>query len=174
MARIRITPELLELFRKARVFHLVGQGERWRAGQVLITSANVALEPYCQIFAGEVLPMRMGAFSYTHSAVTGHVRIGRYCSIGERVSWMGYAHPDDWASTSPFSYAPHPLQGVTAFFADRGKTAKPRPFAWPDHSISIGHDVWIGDEAMIAQGVRVGDGAIIGARSLVLRDVPPY
>jgi acetyltransferase-like isoleucine patch superfamily enzyme len=174
MARVRITPELLELFRKARLFHAVGQGERWRPGQVLIASTHVALEPYCQLFAGEVLPMRMGAFSYTHSAVTGHVRIGRYCSIGERVSWMGDPHPPDWASTSPFAYGPEPLQGVKAFFEDRGQSPKPRPYPLPDRAITLGHDVWIGDEAMIAQGVTVGDGAVIGARSLVLHDVPPY
>ncbi|HEV2531686.1 CatB-related O-acetyltransferase [Phenylobacterium sp.] len=174
MARIRVTAQLLELFRKGRIFHAVGQGDRWRVGQVLTTATTVALEPYCQIFGGEVLPMRMGAFSYTHSAVTGHVRIGRYCSIGERVSWMGDAHPVGWASTSPFSYGPDPLQGVKAFFEDRGQAPRPRPFPGPDRAIVVGHDVWIGDEAMIAQGVTVGHGAVIGARSLVLHDVPPY
>jgi len=39
---------------------------------------------------------------------------------------------------------------------------------------TIGNDVWIGQGAFIRSGVTIGDGAIIGARSLVLRDVPPY
>lgn len=38
----------------------------------------------------------------------------------------------------------------------------------------IGNDVWIGYEAVVMQGVTIGDGAIIGARSLVTKDVPPY
>jgi virginiamycin A acetyltransferase len=38
----------------------------------------------------------------------------------------------------------------------------------------IGNDVWIGREAVIMPGVRIGDGAIIGARAQVTRDVPPY
>ncbi len=38
----------------------------------------------------------------------------------------------------------------------------------------IGNDVWIGSEAMIMPGIRVGDGAVIGARALVTRDVAPY
>ncbi|HGC5539653.1 TPA: CatB-related O-acetyltransferase, partial [Klebsiella pneumoniae] len=38
----------------------------------------------------------------------------------------------------------------------------------------IGNDVWIGSEAIIMPGVRVGDGAIIGTRALVTRDVEPY
>ena len=47
--------------------------------------------------------------------------------------------------------------------------------AW-DHKgdIVIGNDVWIGYEAVIMAGVTIGDGAIIGARAVVTKDVPPY
>lgn len=38
----------------------------------------------------------------------------------------------------------------------------------------IGMDVWIGACVLIKEGVRIGEGAVIGARSLVTRDVPPY
>lgn len=40
--------------------------------------------------------------------------------------------------------------------------------------VIIGNDVWIGSEATIISGVRVGDGAVIGARAVVTGDVPPY
>ena len=40
--------------------------------------------------------------------------------------------------------------------------------------IIIGNDVWIGFEAVILAGVTIGDGAIIGARAVVTKDVPPY
>lgn len=40
--------------------------------------------------------------------------------------------------------------------------------------IIIGNDVWIGYEAVIMAGVHIGDGAIIGARAVVTKDVPPY
>lgn len=40
--------------------------------------------------------------------------------------------------------------------------------------IEIGNDVWIGRGAMIFSGVRIGDGAIVGARSVVTKDVAPY
>lgn len=40
--------------------------------------------------------------------------------------------------------------------------------------IIIGNDVWIGYEAVVMAGVTIGDGAIIGARALVTKDVPPY
>ena len=38
----------------------------------------------------------------------------------------------------------------------------------------IGNDVWIGYEAVIMPGVKIGDGAIIGTRAVVTKDVPPY
>ena len=40
--------------------------------------------------------------------------------------------------------------------------------------IVVGNDVWIGYEAVVMAGVKIGDGAIIGARSLVTKDIPPY
>lgn len=40
--------------------------------------------------------------------------------------------------------------------------------------IVLGNDVWIGYEAVILSGVTIGDGAIIGARAVVTKDVPPY
>ncbi len=47
--------------------------------------------------------------------------------------------------------------------------------AWGNKSdILIGNDVWIGYEAVVLQGVIIGDGAVIGTRALVTKDVPPY
>ena len=47
--------------------------------------------------------------------------------------------------------------------------------AWDNKGdIIIGNDVWIGYEAVILSGVTIGDGAIIGARAVVTRDIPPY
>ena len=40
--------------------------------------------------------------------------------------------------------------------------------------IVIGNDVWIGEGAFIRQGVEIGDGAVVAARAVVTRDVPPY
>ena len=47
--------------------------------------------------------------------------------------------------------------------------------AWDNRGdIVIGSDVWIGYEAVILSGVTIGDGAIIGTRAVVTKDVPPY
>lgn len=47
--------------------------------------------------------------------------------------------------------------------------------AWDNKGdINIGNDVWIGYEAVVLAGVTIGDGAIIGTRAVVTKDVPPY
>lgn len=53
----------------------------------------------------------------------------------------------------------------------RGEAAS----AWDNRGgIAVENDVWIGLEAVILLGVTIGDGAIIGARAVVKKDVPPY
>lgn len=90
--------------------------------------------------------------------------IGHFCSIANQVVVGGGRHPVDWAGMSP------------VFYEGRDSVAKkfstfPRP---SPQRTSIGSDVWIGYSAIIMQGVTIGDGAVIGAGSVVTRDVPPY
>jgi virginiamycin A acetyltransferase len=50
-----------------------------------------------------------------------------------------------------------------------------RDYPWrPAGDTLVGHDVWIGMEALVMPGVRIGHGAVIGAGSVVTRDVPDY
>ncbi len=110
--------------------------------------------------------LTIGAYSYMHSGELYMVsKIGRYCSIAERVI-IGVdpvGHPLDWLSSHPFQYTKKnsPI--------DTGLTYQSE---WQD--VEIGNDVWIGQEAMIMKGVKIGNGAVIGARSIVTQDVPDY
>lgn len=91
--------------------------------------------------------------------------IGRYGSIADGVEvLLGGNHRTDWVTTYPFPALPGlwPEAGLGQDFAG---TRGP---------VSIGHDVWIGSQAMILSGVSIGDGAVIAARSVVTRDVAPY
>lgn len=173
MTVVVLNEAVLALLRRRRVFHAPGGGERWRPGQRIGLLPITRIEPYSHVFLGAWLPAALGAFSYSHSELARHLRIGRYCSIGQGVAWMGGAHPADWASTSPFSYGAGPLQGVTTYLSERGLSPAERPFEGGG-AVDLGNDVWIGDGAMIAPDVTIGDGAIVGARALVLHDVPPY
>ncbi len=70
---------------------------------------------------------------------------------------------DDWISTLPFYW----MSEVAAF-------ANAQNGYRPAGDTVVGNDVWIGTEAIIMPGVTIGDGAVIGARALVTRDVEPY
>lgn len=92
--------------------------------------------------------------------------IGSFCSIGSGAAFImagNQGHRNDWISTFPFYWMPE----VPAFAgAENGYK--------PAGDTVIGNDVWIGSEAMIMPGVKIGDGAVIGARALITRDVEPY
>ncbi|WP_349257485.1 CatB-related O-acetyltransferase [Phenylobacterium sp.] len=169
MQVVTVTPGLLAFFEARRIFH---KG-RWLVGQRLAFHDACALEPYAQIFEGVVLPLSMGAFTYSNAELELHVQVGRYGSIGRHVRWMGQPHPTDWVSTSPVFYD-DALPATGHFRETYGVTAPAWPYEFGLRLVEVGHDVWIGDGAMIAPGVKIGDGAIVGARSLVLHDVPPY
>jgi acetyltransferase-like isoleucine patch superfamily enzyme len=97
--------------------------------------------------------------------------IGKFCSIaGEVTIQLGGNHSMNWVSTYPFSSFPDDWPGVSAFSYVRGEN----PEIDRQLEVRIGNDVWIGWGAHIMPGVTVGDGAVIGAKAVVTRDVEPY
>lgn len=93
--------------------------------------------------------------------------VGRFCSIacGAKFIFTSANHTQKSLSTYTF-----PL-----FYEEQGLDKEGITDAW-DHKgdIIIGNDVWIGYEAVIMSGVTIGDGAVVGARALITKDVPPY
>lgn len=103
-----------------------------------------------------------------HYPVNGDkLKIGKFCSIacGAKFLFTSANHTLRSLSTYPF-----PI-----FFEEWELDAKNICEAWDNKGdIVIGNDVWIGFEAVILSGVTIGDGAIIGTRAVVTKDVPPY
>ena len=94
------------------------------------------------------------------------LRIGSFCSIGSGAAFImagNQGHRNDWVSTFPFYW----MSEVPAFEGARNGFR-------PAGDTVIGHDVWIGSEAIVMPGVGIGDGAVIGTRAVVTRDVEPY
>lgn len=92
--------------------------------------------------------------------------IGSYCSIGTGASFImcgNQGHRHDWISSFPFFY-----MSEVEFFQN-SKDA----FELAGDTV-IGNDVWIGTEAMVMPGITIGDGAVIGSRALITKDVEPY
>lgn len=103
-----------------------------------------------------------------HYPVNGDkLKIGKFCSIacGAKFLFTSGNHAMQSLSTYPF-----PI-----FFEEWNLDARNICSAWDNKGdIIIGSDVWIGYEAVIMAGVTIGDGAIIGTRAVVTKDVPPY
>ena len=172
---IVVTPELLELFRRHRLATKTYRGERWSVGDRVFVNPEARIEPYAHIFRGVVVPKALGAFSYSHSGLDQAISIGRYCSLAANVELMGAAHPWEWASSSPFSYDPHPIPGFLAYMRDvQAEPIMLHPIPHEEKRVDVAHDVWIGAGALFSRGVTIGTGAVVGARSVVTRDVPPY
>jgi virginiamycin A acetyltransferase len=111
--------------------------------------------------------VHIGKYSYISSfadirGIGSTTRIGNYCSVARGVKIMssGQVHALDALSTFPFYLIDRSLERAD-FMAPRG-------------DVVIGHDVWIGADAIILPGVSVGDGAVIGAGAVVSRDVAPF
>lgn len=89
--------------------------------------------------------------------------IGNYCSIGQNVLIGPNIHPVSRLSTSSVFYSKS--WGIVDYTEKESFNVSP---------VHIGSDVWIGAYAVILANVKIGHGAIIGANSVVTKDVPNY
>lgn len=95
------------------------------------------------------------------------LKIGKFCSIAKGVTLiLGGEHRTDWVTTHPFSGE------VFHSVWPEAKEIKGHPKS--KGGVEIGNDVWIGFGATILSGVRIGNGAVIGAKSLVTKNVGAY
>lgn len=92
--------------------------------------------------------------------------IGKFCAIARGVKFImnGANHKLSGVSTYPFQ-----------IFGNGWEKVMPKPGELPDKGDTIvGNDVWIGYDALIMPGVRIGNGAVVSSRSVVVSDVPAY
>ena len=93
--------------------------------------------------------------------------IGKFCSIACSAKFLFNSGNHKMASLSTYTF---PL-----FFEEWDLEKENVAQAWDQKGdIIIGNDVWIGYEAVILSGVTIGDGAVIGCRAVVTKDIPPY
>lgn len=93
--------------------------------------------------------------------------IGKFCSIACKAKFLMTSGNHSMKSLSSYTF---PI-----FYEEWGLDVSHVTDAWDNKGdIVIGNDVWIGYEAVIMSGVKIGDGAIIGTRAVVTKDVPPY
>ena len=134
-----------------------------------ITNPNVIVGDYTMYndFINDPTQFEKNNILYHYPINHDRLIIGKFCSIacGAKFLFNSANHTLSSLSTYPF-----PL-----FFEEWNIDKKSVTDAWDNKGdIIIGNDVWIGYEAVVLSGVTIGDGAIIGTRAVVTKDVPPY
>ncbi len=135
----------------------------------VITNPNITVGDFTMYndFVNDPTLFEKNNVLYHYPINDDKLQIGKFCSIacGAKFLFNSANHTLSSLSTYPF-----PL-----FFEEWGLEKKDVTNAWDNKGdIIIGNDVWIGYEAVILAGVTIGDGAIIGTRAVVTKDVPPY
>lgn len=135
----------------------------------VVTDPNITVGDYTMYndFVNDPRLFERNNVLYHYPVNRDRLVIGKFCSIacGARFLFTSANHSLRSLSTYPF-----PL-----FFEEWGLDKADVTDAWDNRGdIVVGNDVWIGYEAVILSGVTIGDGAIIGTRAVVTKDVPPY
>jgi len=139
---------------------------RWRKLQFKLTPPRLR-SPFCKddpwlakYDIGEWTYGRIKVLAWSPKA---QLQIGRFCSLGSGTTiFLDHGeHSPSWVTTYPLRLAiPEVSSSASAVAGKR--------------DVVIGNDVWVGDAATILSGARIGNGAVVGARSVVTKDVPAY
>ncbi|HEY8928034.1 MAG TPA: CatB-related O-acetyltransferase [Mucilaginibacter sp.] len=138
---------------------------RFYKGSVLL---NSELGNFNVLFTGaQVINSTLGSHTYVQKRSTiVNASVGKFCSIASDVSIGPGNHKLDGVSTHPAFYLRNtPLlkkySAADIFLESSKKT-------------TVGHDVWIGEKAIVLDGLSIGTGAVIAAGAVVAKDVAPY
>lgn len=126
------------------------------------------LDSLARYFFNKYSGIPVGKYTYGYRNLDNRniKRIGAFCSIAYGVMVVPNDHRIDWVTTSPIATLPE-FSFVKKNYMDDYCPIEKR-------QVVIGNDVWIGANAIIFEGVTIGDGAVIAAGSIVRKDVPPY
>lgn len=135
----------------------------------VITDPNIEIGDYTMYndFVRDPQDFQKNNVLYHYLVNHDRLVIGKFCSIacGAKFIFTSANHSLKSLSTYPF-----PI-----FFEEWGLDVSNITDAWDNKGdIIVGNDVWIGYEAVILSGVTIGDGAIVGSRAVVTKDIPPY
>ena len=167
---------MLKRIIKSNYYKLKLKPKKVYIGQKTNIALSTKFEGHNKILSNVILDkVNIGYGTYIgNNSIFYNTVIGRYCSIGSNIKTIVSTHPTNkFVSTHPAFFSTKKQAGFTyttknsfeeiKYINKESKT-----------SIIIGNDVWIGDNVTILGGVKIGDGAIIGANSFVNKDVEPY
>jgi acetyltransferase-like isoleucine patch superfamily enzyme len=145
-------------------YKVINLNSKFYKGSVLI---NSFLEGYNILFYNtQVINSSIGKHTYIQkSSTVVNAEVGKFCSIASFVSIGPGVHKIDGVTTHPAFYLKNTPLLLTFSDTDIFESSK---------RTIIGNDVWIGEKAIILDGVSIGNGAVIASGAVVHKDVPPY
>jgi acetyltransferase-like isoleucine patch superfamily enzyme len=122
--------------------------------------------PYLRLAFKDRPDFEIGEHSYGITSIADYggakLKIGDYCCFAQSTQIMiGGQHRIDWATSYPFPALWPEAEAIGGY-------------PMPAKDTVIGNDVWLGAQTLVLGGVTIGDGAVVYARSVVDRDLPPY
>ena len=185
VAKILVGKEFLNFLESRKIFqHRYSAKEnstyrnRFEVGEIISISKTAVLEPFSTIGAGNNI-YTLGSFGSIMSPMPTNAVLGRYCCIAGGVQMMGIRHPIEAVCLSS-AFFQRSREFVDAYITEQKEAGRvfqfksvptPQPQLQP---LIIGHDVWIGSGVLLSGGIKIGNGAVIAAKSTVTKDVPPY
>jgi acetyltransferase-like isoleucine patch superfamily enzyme len=148
-----------------------GRAGLLRRGKNIFTSGTCEFEKIVSAVANVSFhDCQIGRFSYFNGDnAVENCKMGRYCSVSSGVRIGLASHPvEKFVSTHPFFYSPSEGDRFSA------NSYSDKKYFDGSALTEIGNDVWIGANALIKPGLKIGDGAVIGAGAVVTKDVGPY
>lgn len=143
-----------------------------------VTIRNVCFYGKNAVFSNTSLSnCHIGICTYvSRNCKLSNVKIGNFCSIADNVNTCNGQHPTTgFVTTFPsFYYNTSSQIGYSFHYESPLFDTSRRPDGEDQFEIVIGSDVWIGSHALLMPGIRIGDGAIIAAGSVVTKDVFPF
>lgn len=146
-----------------------------RAGDnTIVYLKNVVKDPNIEVgdftfyndFVNDPRDFEKNNVLYLYPINHDRLRIGKFCSIACGAKFLFNSANHTLRSLSTYPYPIFYEEWEHGIWADK---------AWDNKGDTvIGNDVWIGFGAVILAGVTIGDGAVVGARAVVTKDVPPY
>ena len=132
----------------------------------VITRPNIIVGDYTYYYDDKEAENFEKHVTHHYEFIGDKLIIGKFCAIGKGVEFImnGANHKMNSITTYPFNILGGGWEKYTPELSSlslKGDTV-------------IGNDVWIGQNVTVLPGVHIGDGAIIGANSVVSKDVPPY
>lgn len=137
-------------------------------GNNLIVGKNCEIAKRAQI--SDNVTIGDNTYISNDTVIDSNVTIGKFCSIAPNVFIAPGVHKYDYVTTHPILFNPYWRKKLNLNEEDYYD----KKIGKQDEHTYIGNDVWIALNAIIMRGVKIGDGAIIGAGAIVTKDVEPY